>query len=70
MRLLSSRADCDSSQNYTLDMNHDYTPEQKDSTADLMDKFPEVQHSCSMPRFRTFGTGRGNRDGLLRRQHP
>ncbi|HUE42965.1 MAG TPA: alkaline phosphatase family protein, partial [Candidatus Sulfotelmatobacter sp.] len=31
----------DPSQNYTCDMNHDYTPEQQAFDSGLMDKFPE-----------------------------
>src|SRR5579872_2181740 len=42
----------DRSQNYTCDMNHDYTPEQQAFDSGLMDKFPEFTTTpCSAATF-------------------
>ena len=42
----------DPSQNYTCDMNHDYTPEQQAFDSGLMDKFPEFAATpCSAATF-------------------
>jgi phospholipase C len=42
----------DPSQNYTCDMNHDYTPEQQAFDSGLMDKFPEFTATpCSASTF-------------------
>jgi len=51
----------DPSQNYTCDMNHDYTPEQQAFDSGLMDKFPEFtsQGGCnsSYPGVQALGPG-------------
>ncbi len=51
----------DPSQNYTCDMNHDYTPEQQAFDSGLMDKFPEFTATpCSAatwPDVSTLGAG-------------
>jgi phospholipase C len=53
----------DPSQNYTCDMNHDYTPEQQAYDSGLMDKFPEFtsQGGCSA----TFPAVQGLGEGIV-----
>src|SRR5579872_3492824 len=59
----------DPSQNYTCDMNHDYTPEQQAFDSGLMDKFPEFTSGggCSNSTYPSLaglgpGVGRGSYD--------
>lgn len=50
----------DPSQNYTCDMNHDYTPEQQAFDSGLMDKFPEFTATAcgsSFPAVQGLGAG-------------
>ncbi|HEY6465213.1 MAG TPA: alkaline phosphatase family protein [Candidatus Acidoferrales bacterium] len=51
----------DPSQNYTCDMNHDYTPEQQAFDSGLMDKFPEFTSgggcNSSFPGVQGLGAG-------------